>query len=210
MADPAAISPTCVIHQIFPKPLHDLVAKIRQETARADVLGDTGQPIMVIGLAFDFQGQGGVFAARLGLRFIVEGQTRALWTASELFAAIRGTPAEAVQAQILRNATDAAPPLSEWAPPAQIGLTGLPRLCVALMGSLTILTALDMADGFGPDLPATAPNAVCLPEGRSEVETLELGLRAASDYRRYCALAKGGAWGGAELDFTRLSPIRAA
>lgn len=210
MADPAAVQPICVIHQIFPKPVHDLVAKLRQETARADVLGETGQPILVIGAAFDLLGRSGAFSARIALRFLVEGQGRALWTPADLFPAIRGTPAEAVMAQILRVVTEGAPPLCGWVPPDALGLSDAPRLALSLMGSLTILTRLGHADSFGPDMPAAPPAAACLPEGRSDIEMLELGLRAASDFRRFLALGQTTPQMATELDFSGLSPIRAA
>lgn len=206
MADPA-VQPICFIHQIFPKPLHDLVAKLRQETARADVLGDTGQPVLVIGVAFDFDGRAGKFSARMALRFLVEGQNRALWTPSEVFSAIRGTPAEPVLAMILRSTADAAPPLSGWVPPSEFALADAPRLFAAMMGSLTILTRLAPAADITLDIPAVPPAIACLPEGRSEIETLELGLRAASDFRRFLALGQVSLQ--TELDFNGLPPIPA-
>lgn len=207
MSEAAISPPTCFIHQILPRSFHDLVAKLRQETARADVLGETGNPVIVIGIRFALDRHDGAFSARLGLGCLVEGQDRAVWSPSDLHRYVRGTPAEAVLAQMLRVATDGSLPVSSWVPPDALGLTGCNRLVLAALGSLAVISHID---GAGGDADAAGwPWIACLQQGRSEIESLELPLRAASDFRRFRAVQAGSATVAPDPDFSGIEAVLA-
>ncbi|MBC2835085.1 hypothetical protein [Paragemmobacter straminiformis] len=204
MVAPDIDDPVCFIHQIVPRSLHDLVAKLRQETARADVLGEGGNPIIVIGVVFDLARRDAGLAAGSAVRFLVEGQGEALWRPSELFDRIKGTPAEAVLFQTLRMVADGVTPLVGWMPPDALGLGAAGQVDMTVLGSLSVLVhALPAGEGQ----PEGARCAVCLQEGRSEMEALELPLRAASDFRRFHALTPRFRQAGVELDFSGLEPV---
>lgn len=197
--------PVCFIHQIVPRSLHDLVAKLRQETARADILGDSGNPILVIGVVVELVGQGGSHATALPLRFLVEGQDAPLWKATDLHGRIKGTPAEAVLFQTLRTIADGEGPFGGWTPPAALALPEAGRVSMTVLGSLSVLVHPQAGDGQAADGTGPARCLACLQEARTEMETLELPLRAASDFRRFQALTPG--LRRAEVDFAGLEPV---
>ena len=216
MTDATLDKAVCYIHQIFPRPFHELVAKLRQETARADVLGDTGNPVTVIGVEFTLDRVCTRYSARLGVRFLVERQAEPLWTASQLHGCIKGTPAEALLATMLRHFADGTLPVADWTPPAELSLGDAPRLRLAALASLTVLGRDATATGATVDRAGSdtvkdrpRPWTLCLQEARNDIEVLELPLRAASDFRRFQALRPDLAATAAEPDFSGLAPIPA-
>lgn len=184
MTDMAAPEGVSFIHQIVPRSFHELVAKLRQETARADVLGEGGQPVIVIGVRFGMLRRDGAFLALLPLGFLVEGQKQPVWSAVEVQQHIKGTPAEAVLATVLRVATAGDQPLAEWRPPEGLVAGAVDRLALTVLGSACVLLA------------AGGAVTVCLQEPRTEMEGMELPLRTASDFRRFQALCPEAAAGG--------------
>lgn len=202
MNDAAISDPACFIHQIVPRSFHELVAKLRQETARADILGETGHPIIVIGVRFGLVRRGGSFGALLPLGFVVEGQMSAEWTANDLHQHVRGTPAEGVLATILRMAVSGAVLLDGWVPPLDFGMDGWTGAVLTVLGSVAVILP-DSQDGTGETL-------VCLQYPRTDIEGLELPLRAASDFRRFRTLWPEAAPEHAELSFAHLDAVEAA
>ncbi len=200
----ASVGPVAFIHQILPRSFHDLVARLRQETARADVAGDSGNPVLVIGVAVTLVPQGGALCAVVPLHFLVEGQSTPLWTAPALFDRIKGTPAEAALFALLRAATGDALPLDRWTPPPALGLSAAHALTLTVLGSVTVIAP------EGQDAALHRWTA-CLQQAQTEIEALELPLRAASDLRRFAALARTGDAGidasAAMPEFSGLTPL---
>lgn len=202
MTNAGVSDPACFIHQIVPRSFHELVAKLRQETARADIPGETGHPAIVIGVRFGLVRFDASFGALLPLGFVVEGQKNAEWNAAELHQHVRGTPAEGVLATILRLAVSDALPLAEWAPPPTFGMADWRGADLTILGSIAVI----MAKGAG----AASATLVCLQEPRNDMEGLELPLRAASDFRRFRTLWPAAAPEHAELSFSHLDTAEAA
>lgn len=181
MLDHTASMPKTCTHQILPRSLHDLVLRLRQASARADVLGESGLPVIVTGATFQMGRHGAHLRPHLSLRLNVEGQTREQWTASEAFDHLKLTTAEPLLTQLVLAMAEADAPLAQWQPPPDLDLCTAHSLILTALGSLTVVQVTDD--------PASHPTvaALCVQEPLNDHEATELPLRAEKDFRRWTA-----------------------